>query len=86
MDGVDKGLAEDMLKKYEMCYAYNSFNFYYKQSMPRCECEEFVAHHNMCKGGHWEVRTKKEYQVHFESLKHVFYAGDGSMLDKYGLN
>lgn len=78
--------ADEILRQYETCYAYNDFNFYYKQSMPRCECEEFVNERNKCKGGHWVVRRKVDYQEHFELLKDFIYAGDGSELNGYGLD
>jgi hypothetical protein len=77
--------AEEILRLYETCYAYNeSFNFYYKQTMPRCECEEFITRRNVCKGGHWVVRRKIVYQEHFELLKDKICAGDGSELYTYG--
>ena len=70
--------AEDLLRKYETCYAYNDFNYYYKLSMPRHECEEFVAKHNQYKGGHWEVRRKVDYEEHFQLLIDRKCLGDGS--------
>jgi hypothetical protein len=72
--------AEDLLHQYETCYAYNdSFNFYYKVAMPRHECEELVARRNECKGGHWVVRRKIEYENHFQLMIDKTCAGDGTV-------
>jgi hypothetical protein len=72
---------EEVLLRHETCYAYNdSFNFYYKISMPRHECEAFVARRNECKGGHWIVRRKIEYENHFNLMIDKKCAGDGSEL------
>lgn len=57
--------AEDVLQKYETCYAYNDFGFYYKEAMPRHECQKFVDDGNQCKGGHWEVRRKADFESDF---------------------
>jgi len=71
--------ADDILRQHETCYAYNNtFNYYYKQSMPRQQCQEFVDRRNECKGGQWEVRRKIDCQDHYDCLKHKKCAGDGS--------
>lgn len=77
------GDADELIKKYETCYAYNkSFNFYYRKPMPRHECEEKVSRSNECKGGEWEVRRKVDFEEHFILLcsRPVRYAGDGGSL------
>ena len=73
--------AEDLLSQYETCYAYNdSFNYYYKTTMPRHECEKFIANRNECKGGHWTVRRKIDCEDHFQLMIDKICAGDGSEL------
>jgi len=77
------GPADEFIKQYETCIAFNSsFNFYFRWPMPRKECQEFVDRNNECKGGHWEVRRLVEYKDHFDLLnsREVTYAGDGSNL------
>lgn len=86
VDDILKQQAEELLKKFETCYAYNdSFNFYYKATMTREECEEFVTRRNECKGGHWVVRRKAEYQDHFNLLIDQIFAGDGHIPDIMGI-
>jgi len=73
--------ADDFLRQHETCYCYNeSFNFYYKHTMPRHEAEAFVARRNECKGGRWAVRRLLDYRDHFELLSDRHFAGDGSEL------
>jgi hypothetical protein len=78
----NKEFAENYLRENETCYAYNSsFNFYYKHPMPRKICQKLVDRRNECKGGHWEVRRKVDYEDHFDLLEMRGFTccGDGSV-------
>jgi hypothetical protein len=81
-DGIYDGEPPDeILRKYETCYAYNeSFDFYYVRTMPRLICQEFVDKRNMCKSGRWTVRRMLDYKEHFDHKQFlgIKYGGDGS--------
>jgi len=76
------GPADEFIKQYETCVAYNDFGFYFRHPMPRKECQEWVDKWNQCKGGRWEVRRLADYKDHFDTLnaRGVTHGGDGSNL------
>ena len=64
--------VEEVMNKYEICYAYNeTFHAYHEEEMTREECEKFVLAKIQCKGGHWVVRKKGEYQESFDAYMEI---------------
>lgn len=62
---------KEVLDKYEICYVYNeTFKKYRCEEMTREQCQKFVDAHNQCKGGHWVIRPKGEWQEHYELIPH----------------
>lgn len=67
-DKNTEALIKETFDKYEICYAYNDFGFYYLRPMPKEDCTRFINKMNEYKGGHWEVRKKADYEHHYNLL------------------
>jgi hypothetical protein len=57
------GPADDILKKYELCYLFNETFGYYRDRegcAPRQDLEKELERLNQCKGGRYVIHTKQQ--------------------------
>ncbi len=61
-----------VLDKHEICYLYNeTFNRYNPEPMKKGEAVERANSLNQCKGGHWLVHPKGQYEEAYKACMFI---------------